>query len=178
MVKETETWKQFPEDARYSVSTTGWVKNNLTGKITRGHLRQSKSHQYYYHQAGKGGRCIAVHYMVLRTFVGERPEGYVCDHINRNTLDNSLSNLRYVDQSTNNLNKDACEILRFDRNGNYLGSYPGWQAAADDVNLAGEYLRKRMNPDWCRFGRYADYYVRDSYYIPKRKFKQKFTYIW
>lgn len=37
-----------------------------------------------------------VHQLVLEAFKGPRPEGLVCDHINRNRLDNHIDNLRYV----------------------------------------------------------------------------------
>jgi len=38
---------------------------------------------------------IPVHTLVLMAFVGERPDGMVCRHLNGNALDNRLSNLRW-----------------------------------------------------------------------------------
>ena len=45
-----------------------------------------------------------VHQLVLEAFVGPRPEGLVCDHINRDKLDNRIDNLRYVTVSANHAN--------------------------------------------------------------------------
>ena len=45
-----------------------------------------------------------VHILVMEAFVGERPNGYEIDHINRMRDDNRLNNLRYCTRSENNLN--------------------------------------------------------------------------
>lgn len=56
----------------------------------------------------KHRRATYVHNLVAETFIGERPEGYVIDHINRDYLDNRVCNLRYVTQcdNVNNCNKE------------------------------------------------------------------------
>ena len=36
---------------------------------------------------------VPVHRIILETFVGRRPEGYVCRHLNGNALDNRIENL-------------------------------------------------------------------------------------
>lgn len=45
-----------------------------------------------------------VHKLVAECFIGPRPNGFVIDHIDRNKLNNSVSNLRYVSVSTNTAN--------------------------------------------------------------------------
>ncbi len=42
-----------------------------------------------------------VHKLILETFVGKRPEGYVCRHLNGNALDNRLENLCWGTQKEN-----------------------------------------------------------------------------
>ena len=44
---------------------------------------------------------VPVHRLVARAFIGERPEGYVIDHINGDRWDNRVQNLRYVTCSEN-----------------------------------------------------------------------------
>jgi hypothetical protein len=52
-----------------------------------------------------------IHQLVAKSFLGERPEGLVIDHINRNKLDNNLENLRYVTIRENVLNSDRCDEI-------------------------------------------------------------------
>ena len=66
-----------------------------------GYLRKlpKRMHRGYYRVNVRDGSCPAkvfvmnVHTLVLNAFVGERPEGMVCRHLNGNALDNRLSNL-------------------------------------------------------------------------------------
>lgn len=51
---------------------------------------------------------VYVHRLVYETFVGEIPDGYEIDHINRNKTDNRLENLRLVTHKQNCSNRTAC----------------------------------------------------------------------
>lgn len=42
-----------------------------------------------------------VHWLVLRAFVGEGPDGFECDHINFDARDNRASNLRWISHVEN-----------------------------------------------------------------------------
>jgi hypothetical protein len=46
-----------------------------------------------------------IHRLVLETFVGPPPDGYECDHIDRNPKNNRLENLRWVTHYDNMQNK-------------------------------------------------------------------------
>lgn len=56
--------------------------------------RYFKSHQKKY----------KIHQQVLKSFVGDRPDGLICDHIDRNKQNNHISNLRYATIKQNNIN--------------------------------------------------------------------------
>ena len=52
-----------------------------------------------------GGKKISIAHTVLETFIGPRPHGLECDHINRIPHDNRLENLRWVTRSENMRNR-------------------------------------------------------------------------
>lgn len=57
----------------------------------------------------------------LHQYIIGKKDGLVCDHINRNKLDNRKSNLRLVTPLENSLNKDVVEKAKgiyFDKSGN------------------------------------------------------------
>lgn len=51
-------------------------------------------------------RATYIHTLVCETFIGERPNGYVIDHIDRNKHNNRVDNLRYVTIKENRENVD------------------------------------------------------------------------
>ena len=53
-----------------------------------------------------GHKLVKVHKLVAETFIGTVPENKCIDHIDRNKLNNSISNLRIVTYSENSLNRD------------------------------------------------------------------------
>lgn len=67
----------------------------------RGYLRvlPKRLHKGYYRvNVRDGSRPVKthpepVHKLILEAFVGKRPEGFVCRHLNGNPLDNRLSNI-------------------------------------------------------------------------------------
>lgn len=64
----------------------GWTKGT---KYNTGYMLVMVNHKAY-----------LVHRLVLETFVGECPDGFTADHINRIRDDNRLQNLRYADNKT------------------------------------------------------------------------------
>lgn len=46
-----------------------------------------------------------VHHLMLESFVGERPDGYQCRHLDSNPLNNNLSNLKWGTRSENQMDR-------------------------------------------------------------------------
>jgi len=103
-------WKAF---GSYFISNDGKVKRN----------EKEKKLQIVndYHQVGlwENGKVkmYLVHRLVLLLFRGECPDGYECDHIDRNPSNNHINNLRWVTKSENNMNRcvTRTDILEIDQ---------------------------------------------------------------
>lgn len=104
----TETWRPVPGyEGRYDVSDLGRVRSWLPyhGLATPRLMNATPDDRGYpVIQLFGGPRTIArkVHRLVLETFVGPRPEGFDTRHLDGDTSNNRLSNLRYGTRSENN----------------------------------------------------------------------------
>jgi len=102
----------------YAVSNLGRVKNvrppttrptrradGTPSDIRGGRIRTLSPNQRGYHTLllSKDGvtRHHAVHTLVLEAFVGPRPEGYMCNHLDCDGTNNTLSNLSWVTAQEN-----------------------------------------------------------------------------
>jgi hypothetical protein len=93
-------WKAF---GSYFVSNEGKVKRNekeLKPQIVNG---------YHYIGLSENGKhkTYLVHRLVLILFKGDCPNGYECDHIDRNPLNNHIDNLRWVTPYENCMNRST-----------------------------------------------------------------------
>lgn len=98
-----EKWKSldFVGYSNYSISSYGRIKNNITGRIWYG----SKSGKYLGFGARRDGReFYHVHRLVAMAFIPNPYNKPQVDHINGDTHDNSINNLRWVTakENTNN----------------------------------------------------------------------------
>jgi hypothetical protein len=103
-VEDAEEWRVIGGFDRYSVSNTGRVRNDTTGRILKGRL-------------GGGGYLIVrlynngvhtsrIHKLVATAFLGDS-NGREVNHIDRNKQNNSVRNLEYCTSSANQQNKTS-----------------------------------------------------------------------
>ena len=102
-----EIWKPIGFK-NYEASNYGNIKGRR-GKLLKLHKRPDG----YLSVGLSGSGTFQVHYLILKAFVGERPEKADIDHINRIKDDNQIENLRYCTRSENllNTNRTRTDIL-------------------------------------------------------------------
>lgn len=102
-----EEYKYFFE--YYQISNFGNCRRKLkngTYKELKGSINNTG---YRYIQLNRNQKRInfLLHHQVAYRFIGERPEGLVIDHIDRNKLNNNVNNLRYITHIENLRNCDT-----------------------------------------------------------------------
>lgn len=93
MEHDEEVWLDIDEAPRYVVSNYGRVMNKRIGRVLNG---GNKSYAFVNLNTETGQITRSIHYLVMRAFVGPKPPGYEINHIDLNTRNNMLSNLKYV----------------------------------------------------------------------------------
>ena len=89
----------------YEVSEDGRVVRNVKSKH---HLRQEQVRGGYYRVSPVlNGKQVhrMVHLLVAECWLGQKPEGLECDHIDRDRNNNHYTNLRYVTRAENHRNR-------------------------------------------------------------------------
>ena len=99
MIKEIPGYsKQYAtDDGRIFSCRNGVMQEKPQRKDTKGYLRVNLRTDDYPAKT----KAVNVHTLVLLTFVGERPEGCECRHLNGNCLDNRLDNLSWGTHAEN-----------------------------------------------------------------------------
>lgn len=59
---------------------------------------------------GRKPHKVYIHKVVAECWLGKKPEGYEVDHIDRNSLNNHWTNLRYVTRSQQMINRDYSQF--------------------------------------------------------------------
>ncbi len=103
-----EVWKSCFEN--YEISNLGncrrKLKNDKYKSVGGSILNRGKGYKYFQiNRKGKRTNYL-FHHLVAQQFIGDRPENFVVDHIDRNSLNNNADNLRYVTQADNMKNMD------------------------------------------------------------------------
>lgn len=102
----SEIYKTCFED--YQISNFGNVRRlqkNGEYKPIAGSV-QNRGYRYFQIQRNGKRHNHLFHHLVAKYFIGERPSGLVIDHIDRNKLNNNVSNLRYITHKENLRNTD------------------------------------------------------------------------
>ena len=115
-----EEWRDMPGfEGRYAVSNHGRVKSlphttvrrNPSGTYAQQYsgrmLKISLAGTYQYISLRKEGKGVSlfIHRLVLRTFVGEPPDGHEACHHDGNPVNNHLANLRWDSPINNHADK-------------------------------------------------------------------------
>ena len=117
-IMKIEIWKDIPGyEGRYQASSFGRIKS-LERKVIS---RNWYTHEVFYRTVrecilrpgrycksghlsvvlGKGTPGKPVHQLIMRTFVGDRPEGFDVLHCDGDPTNNALENLRYGSRTEN-----------------------------------------------------------------------------
>ena len=107
-----EEWKQICQ-SQYEVSTLGNVSNGKRMNIlkprcsTKGRKREYICYEVNLDLNGVGQRNYKIHQLVARAFIPNPDNRTEIDHIDRNTANNAVSNLRWATRSEQNLNQET-----------------------------------------------------------------------
>lgn len=101
---DLDEFKDIPGyEGIYKISKDGRVWSCKTKRL----LSQHNSHGYMFvHLIADKDKSIAVHRLVAITYLPNPNNHPTVDHIDRNTLNNNVSNLRWATMSTQNTNKN------------------------------------------------------------------------
>ena len=98
-----EEWKFINGSENYKIYDHGNVKNIITNKMLKPRINNRGYNNVDLYNIGK--RTKPIHRLVAEAFL-ENPDDKRCvDHIDRNKLNNHISNLRYATDSENGMNK-------------------------------------------------------------------------
>ena len=92
----------------YEISNVGNVRRTLISGYVKELKCSIMNRGYRYFQTNRQGKRTnhLIHQLVAKVFIGERPDNLVVDHIDRDKLNNNVSNLRYITQKENLFNSD------------------------------------------------------------------------
>ena len=115
------TWTKCASFPNYEVSYDGRIRNASTLLVLKPCIDVG---------SGSGKRCprarvspvrsgykqkkVCLAGLVALAFLGDRPQGMVLDHIDRNSLNNRADNLRWVSVSENNRNRSNSKLTADD----------------------------------------------------------------
>ena len=143
---EGEKWKDHPS-LKWEISNMGRIKDRR--RITYGTLDAEKE---YYMYSGK-----KVHQLVMDTW-GQRPidynDNYTIDHINMNSKDNRIDNLRYATKREQCLNQRTKILIKPKKINGYTGeiieTYNSLNELKEKTNLCFDVIHKStgFKRDW------------------------------
>ena len=134
-----ENWKWIPGNPDYQVSSMGNVRSWLRGgnhkKRNAGYPRDlKKSNQGSYQSISlpggetRGYQHRTIHSLVMLAFIGPRPSGYDIAHMDGDSRNNNISNLKYCTRKENENMKIMHKTNPIgERNGQ--SKLQGWQIA-------------------------------------------------
>lgn len=102
------SWLNIPGFPDYQISRNGVVRNLKTGRIFNGSPSGRRGYLRTHLKNKTGGYSYrSIHSLLLETFVGPRPNGFVGCHIDDNARNNDLKNLMWATPETNRAHAKA-----------------------------------------------------------------------
>ena len=99
-----EEWRTISDYENYQISNMGRVKNIKTERILKPAIEQRGYRRASLYKDGKVSK-FSIHRLVAQDFF-ENPEGKLyIDHMDRNSSNNCINNLRWVSSSQNQMNR-------------------------------------------------------------------------
>lgn len=154
---------------KYYVSKAGVL---LSTKQNKYYFPKLYERGNYYRVAlyiNKKRRHLSLHRLVMETFYGKCPSGYSVDHIDRDTHNNALSNLRYL-TLRDNIRRASCETVTYSvpiyaTVDNRKHKYPYLQAFVKSTGFsigAWKRLKKNVFPKGIKCRYFVDEFYRDK----------------
>lgn len=121
-------WKQY-RDTHYSVSNTGQVRNDKTGRILKPRVNDNG-----YCFVGIDGKALRVHRLVAELFIPNPDNLPQINHKDFDKTNNSMDNLEWCDNRYNKTYSTGKPVEQL-KDGEVVARYPSLQAAADKLGI-------------------------------------------
>ena len=149
----------------YSYKSNKWLKPTANKRKRADGTFNENATQYYINLGRGSENRFYIHQLVAKTFI-PNPNNYIeVDHIDTNSSNNNVENLRWIDHKQNMRNENT--LPRISNNRNYLleireiatdNLYYGFKEASEKTGFHEETIRnhtkgKVKNPKWITTGR-------------------------
>ena len=99
---EAEIWEKIND--RYCISSQGRIRSQFQGKTKFLKIHFGEGYKRFHAKLGGNYYTLKVHRFIAKYFIPNPLEKDCVDHINGNTCDNSIGNLRWAHRNENSRN--------------------------------------------------------------------------